>query len=237
MCGRFSLAIAPEKLAELFKTINFLQFQERFNIAPTQPIIAVRQEDDGRTASWFRWGLVPFWAKDIQIGQKLTNARSETLAEKPSFRAAFRYRRCIVPASGFYEWKTEGKTKTPFYIFRRDQAPIAMAGLWEHWIDPGGSELVSATIVTTEANRFMTPLHHRMPVILDSSDWDTWLDPKLQKGKDLAYLLKPLPEEVLDAYPVSSLVNATRNESPECIRPRPRGKKPSSGMPLQGELF
>lgn len=237
MCGRFSLAIAPEKLAELFQTINFQSFQDRFNIAPTQPIMAIRETERGRLMDGFRWGLVPFWAKDIQIGQKLSNARCETLDQKPSFRAAFKYRRCIIPASGFYEWKLVGRRKQPFHIRRKDLKPLAMAGLWEHWTAPDGSELQSATIITTEANQTMAPLHHRMPVVLDSKDYSTWLNPKLQKTTHLKPLLEPCAENLLETFEVSAYVNKAGNEGPACVAPFRGKKRATIQQEIQGELF
>lgn len=234
MCGRFSLAIAPDKLAELFKSINFMSFQERYNIAPTQPVLGIRASDSGRKCEAFRWGLIPFWAKDIRIGQKMTNARSETLHEKPSFRGAYKYRRCILPATGFYEWKTQGKHKQPYHIRLRNQAPMAMAGLWEIWTDPGGSELASATIITTRANTMMEPLHHRMPVLLDEKDYDRWLDPALQHRRDVEDLLKPCASETMEAYPVSPSVNRVGYDEPDCLEPY---EAPMEKGGIQGELF
>jgi len=238
MCGRFSLAISPDKLAELFKTINFLDFPKRYNIAPTQPVVGVRAEENhDRVAEMFRWGLVPFWAKDLKIGQRLTNARSETLKEKPSFRGAYKYRRCLIPSSGFYEWKTVRGKKQPYHIRLKDHAPMAMAGLWEVWTHPEGSEIRTATIITTKANEMMAPLHDRMPVLLDSGDFDRWLDPGHRDGKALDPLLKPYPSAKMEAYPVSTYVNRTGQEGPRCIAPVSLDEAPQPNSPAQGELF
>lgn len=238
LCGRFSLAISPEKLAELFKTINFLDFPQRFNIAPTQPVVGIRAaENHDRFGEMFRWGLVPFWAKDLKIGQRLTNARAETLKEKPSFRGAYKYRRCLIPSSGFYEWKTIDRQKQPFYIRLRDRSPMAMAGLYEIWTHPEGSEIRTATIITTRANDMMAPLHHRMPVLLDSGDYDRWLDPSNQTSKGLDPLLKPYPSEKMEAYRVSAYVSRTGQEGPRCIAPVELEGDAPAGKPAQGELF
>jgi putative SOS response-associated peptidase YedK len=158
-----------------------------------------------------RWGLLPSWTKDPKKAPLLNNARAETVAEKPSFRSAFKSRRCLIPASGFFEWKTEGKVKQPYYFRRPDERPIAFAGLWETW-----NEIESCTIITTDANAVMAPIHHRMPVVLGVNDYGHWLEPS---DSDLLPLLAPCPDDELICYPVNRIVNNVRNEGPECIVP------------------
>lgn len=186
----------------------------RYNIAPTQDIAAVRNSaDDGRELALLRWGLVPFWAKDPSIGNRMINARAETVAEKPAFRAAYRHRRCIVLADGFYEWRREGSTKTPYYISSADGEPFAFAALWENWKSKDSDdEIQSATLITTEANDFMARLHHRMPVVLSPATADRWL----AGGDDaLAYAIDHVPE--LRAWAVDRRVNNARNEGEDLI--------------------
>jgi putative SOS response-associated peptidase YedK len=171
-----------------------------------------------------RWGLVPFWAKDVSIGDRLINARAETITEKPAYRRAFERRRCIIPADGFYEWQAvEGKRqKQPYFIRRRDGEPLAFAGVWESWYDPNEEDpprLRSCAIVTTSANPELTPLHERMPVVLEEADWDEWLDREQHDTAKLARLLVPMPNGELDFYPVSTLVNKADNNGPELIAP------------------
>jgi putative SOS response-associated peptidase YedK len=220
MCGRFTLRTPPKDLVEVFQLLRTLEMTPRFNIAPTQPVAVVRQGTTCREMSLMRWGLIPSWAKDMKIGASLINARADTLATKPSFRTAFKRRRCLIPADGFYEWKKgEGKTKQPFYIRLKKDYPFAFAGLWEHWEGPDNSAVDSCTIVTTDANDTLRPLHERMPVILPEEDFDRWLDPKEEDAAQLGELLKPYPPEEMIAFPISTLVNNARNESPQCIEP------------------
>ena len=228
------LATPVAEVQRLFGFPELPNLKPRWNVAPTQPVPAVRREEDGRHLVTLRWGLVPFWADDPSIGARLINARAETLAEKPSFRDAFRKRRCLVPADGFYEWKTEGKRKQGYAIRRRDRAPFAFAGLWERWNGPrsnspplngpeGGGPapaepLETLTIVTTTANTVLKPLHDRMPVILDETNWDLWLDPAAPLPL-LEGLLKPAPDALLEAYPVGPRVNNVRNDDEDCASP------------------
>lgn len=220
MCGRFTLRATPEQLAELFDLPETPPAVPRYNIAPTQPVFAVRTNPHigVREATFFTWGLVPSWADDPSIGSRMINARAETVAEKPSFRAAYKYRRCLIPADGFYEWQKTQEGKQPHLIGMADGAPFAFAGLWEHW-ERNGSEIESCTILTTDANALVSPIHNRMPVILDPADFDEWLSPKIQGGDKLRHLLRPFPEERMKAYPVSTLVNNPRNEDPSCVTP------------------
>ncbi len=225
MCGRFALISDTERLAEIFgldmaAVVGIPPAVPRYNIAPTQPVIAVRlsPETRQRELTFFRWGLIPSWAKDMSMGARLINARSETVAEKPSFRAAFKRRRCIIPADGFYEWQKRDGRKQPFYIHATDDGVLGLAGLWEVWRDPEGNSLQTCTILTTRPNELVAPLHNRMPVILEPEDYGTWLDPGDQPELGL-HLLRPYPADRLDAYPVSTLVNSPKNDSPDCIKP------------------
>lgn len=221
MCGRFTLTVNPAEQQEPFNNFTFPEkFAPRFNIAPTQPILAI-PNDDQFTADFFVWGLIPMWAKDPNIGSRLINARAETLPEKPAFRGSLKYKRCLILADGFYEWKTvEGKkSKTPFFIHMKDRKPFAFAGLWDSWNSPEGSQIKSCTIITTEPNELMSLLHNRMPVILHPRDYDKWLDPSPQTPDQLMPLLKPFPDDAMDAYPVTPLVNKPANDLPELVVP------------------
>jgi putative SOS response-associated peptidase YedK len=221
MCGRFALLVPGEELAEAFGLEKAPPLAPRYNIAPTQPVAAVRRHPGTgrRELTHLHWGLIPFWADDTAIAGRLINARSETAAEKPSFRAAFKYRRCIIPASGFYEWQKRNGHKQPYYIRHAGGAPLGLAGLWEHWQSDDGSEIESCTILTTRPNEQVRPLHNRMPVILAPEDYDVWLNSDGQHRDELQHLLQPAPEELLDAYPISTYVNRPQNEGPRCIEP------------------
>lgn len=200
-------------MAELFGFSEQPNFPPRWNIAPTQPVPIVRKGADGqRHFVLVRWGLVPDWAREV--GPKpLFNARGETVAEKPAFRSAFKRRRCLMPADGFYEWEPgRDQPKQPYLIRRRDRAPMAFAGIWEHWQSPEGSELESCSIITTQANAALAPVHHRMPVILDQADWETWIDTSETLCKDALKLLVPSADDLLDVVPVSTRVNAVAND-------------------------
>jgi putative SOS response-associated peptidase YedK len=219
MCGRFVLAIDPAELRAAFPWLHVSdEVKPRYNIAPTQPV-AVVANDGLNKLDYYLWGLIPSWAKDPEIGNRLINARAETLAEKPAFRAAFRRRRCLILANGFYEWQKnpDGKTKTPMYIHLASGTPFAFAGLWELWTSPDGSEVRSCTIITTQPNALMAPIHNRMPVILPAEAHSTWLDPTDRRPEDLNTLLKPYPAAEMIAYQVSRLVNSPNNDTPECI--------------------
>ena len=224
MCGRFALNSTPRRIAAHFK-LSSDQFElfPRYNIAPTQPVMIVRQNavTSQRELTHVVWGLIPSWAKDIAIGNRMINARSETAMEKPGYRGAMKYRRCLVPADGFYEWrqsKVKSKApKQPYFIHRSDGDMLALAGLWEHWQGPGGEEIESCTLLTTDANNLMAPLHDRMPVILSPGDYDRWMDVKQQDPWQVSDLLRPCPGDWLIADPVSSYVNSPRNEGEQCI--------------------
>jgi len=221
MCGRFTLTINPAELQDTFSNYTFpAKFAPRFNIAPTQPVLTIPNNDKLK-ADFFLWGLIPMWAKDPSIGNRLINARGETLAEKPSFRGSYRHKRCLILADGFYEWKSlEGKkTKTPYYIHMQDRGLFAIAGLWDHWESPDGSSVNTCTIITTTANELMESIHDRMPVILHSRDYAKWLDPSPQTPESLQPLLKPFPADEMSAYAVSTLVNKASNDLPELVVP------------------
>lgn len=230
MCGRFTLASELDALHDTFGESDFwLEFTPRYNITPTQEIavIANKQDDaerhqDGSRIQFFHWGLIPSWAKDAKIGSRMINARSETLSEKPSFKAAYKRRRCLVLADGYYEWqKIEGeKVKQPVYIRLKSKEPFAFAGLWEEWqANWMDTPLRSCTIITCDPNSMLESIHHRMPVILPKEDYSKWLTQGEQSTDGLQPLLKPYSGEEMDAYPVSRYVNRPANDSPECIKP------------------
>ncbi len=220
MCGRFTLGVALDDLVDAFPDFKFpAEMAPRYNIAPAQHVAVVPNSGD-RTVQFFRWGLIPSWAKDPEIGNRLINARAETLAEKPSFRAAYLRRRCLILADGFYEWQTVpgSKFKIPLYVRLKSKKPFAFAGLWELW-RPDDTPILSCTIITTEPNALLAQIHNRMPVILPPEAYDVWLDPAEQKPAVLDGLLKPYPAELMTAYPVSRLVNSVDNDTPACIVP------------------
>lgn len=221
MCGRFTLTTPIETLVETFQLSSVPEeLAPRYNIAPTQPVAAVLvDEEKAQHLALLRWGLIPGWAKDPSIGNRMINARAETVAEKPAFRVAFQRRRCLVLADGFYEWQRSERGKRPMYIRLADGRPFAFAGLWEHWKGADGPPLDSCTILTTEANELMRPIHNRMPVILPPEAYDLWLDPTVRAADSLLPLLRPHPAETMRAFAVSTLVNNPANDDPRCIVP------------------
>ncbi len=221
MCGRFTLTVDPSDLQEVFADFTFpAQFAPRFNIAPSQPVLAI-PNDAKQKADFFVWGLIPSWAKDPSMGNRLINARGETLAEKPSFRGALKYKRSLILADGFYEWKSQPgtKTKIPHFIFLKSRQPFALAGLWDEWHSPNGGSIRSTTIITIEPNELMAPIHNRMPVILPSSAYAQWLDPAPQTADRLLPLLKPFPANEMSAHAVGTLVNSPANDRAELVVP------------------
>lgn len=226
MCGRFTLTTPDQDLAVQFNLPEIPSMRPRYNIAPTQPVAAVRmaRETVNREMVLLRWGLIPFWAKDPGIGARMINARSETAAEKPSFRAAFRRRRCLVLADGFYEWQKVESGKQPHYVRMANGRPFAFAGLWEHWKGPDESVIQSCTLLTTEPNELLRPVHNRMPVILDARDYDLWLDLEVQDVEKVQPLLRPFSSDAMNAYPVSRWVNRPQNDDPRCIVPEGQGE-------------
>jgi putative SOS response-associated peptidase YedK len=219
MCGRYTLTTPVERLAEEFGfEASSVELPPNYNVAPTHEVAAVLSEGEERRLELLRWGLVPPWADDPQIGSRMINARSETAPEKPSFRRAFRERRCLIPADGFYEWKRTNGSKQPYYIRMKEGRPFAFAGLWESWKDDGGPEIRSCAILTTAPNALAGEIHDRMPVILPAGSYDAWLDPEAEK-EELVALLAPYPEAEMEAYPVSRFVNSPSNNDPRCIEP------------------
>ena len=219
MCGRFTLQITPEHLAVIFGLIEIPTFPARFNIAPSQKVAVIRQNGDGQNRlDFLRWGLIPSWAEGMSIGYKLINARSETVHEKHSFRHAIRYRRCLIPTSGFYEWREEGGKNIPLYVRVKDGSPMVFAGLWESWKSPEGEVIESCTILTTTSNKLIKPLHERMPVILHPQEYDIWLDRETNNPEMLKRFYQPYPADNMEMYPVSPLVNSAKADSPELIK-------------------
>ena len=217
MCGRFTLRTPNQIIAEEFMLTTEPQLTFRFNIAPTTDVAVVRVEEEGRVLSEMRWGLVPFWADDPSMGARMINARGETVAEKPSFRAAYRQRRCLVLSDGYYEWTKVDGGKQPHYFHMPEHRPFAFAGLWETWDKNGLGPLETCTIITTQANEQTRPFHDRMPVILEPEDYDRWLLTDPANVAELVDLLVPLPEGRLAIDMVSKFVNNARNDDENCI--------------------
>jgi putative SOS response-associated peptidase YedK len=217
MCGRYTLSTPAGRLAEEFQLDSTVEIPPSYNVAPTQQVAAVLEDEGGRRLEMLRWGLVPSWADDPEIGARMINARSETAPEKPSFRRAFRGRRCLIPADGFYEWKRENGGKQPYYFHMQDGRPFAFAGLWESW-EKGDGTLRTCAILTTRANSVLEGVHDRMPVILPHDAYDAWLDPDADR-EELGELTIPYPEDDLETYPVSRFVNSPRNNDERCIEP------------------
>jgi putative SOS response-associated peptidase YedK len=217
MCGRYTLTASPETIQQTFDLPSTPPVQPRYNIAPTQPMLIVKGNGLTRNFDFVSWGLVPSWAKDLSGASQLINARSETLEEKPSFKNAFKYRRCIVPADGFYEWAKSGD-KLPKYIHFADRRVFGLAGLWETWTSPHGDAVLTSTIITTEPNELIKPFHHRMAVILRPEDYETWLDPKAPP-EVLKALLNIYPADEMRYFDVSTKVNSANIESSDLIEP------------------
>jgi putative SOS response-associated peptidase YedK len=222
MCGRFTLTVSARVLAELFDVPEPAELAPRYNIAPTQQVLVVRTGEGGRELASVRWGLIPHWADDPAIGNRMINARGETVAAKPAFRSALKQRRCLIGADGFYEWKKVGAGKQPHLIRFADRRPFAFAGLWERWRPrDGGSTVDSCTIITTTPNELLRELHDRMPVILPPAAFGEWLAPESLPDPRLDELLAPFPDVDMQAFPVSRRVNSPANDDPECIVPLP----------------
>ena len=218
MCGRYTLRTPVETLVERFEIDEYpSSITPSYNIAPTQGVAAVIAENGKRKLDMLHWGLIPSWAKDPEVGNKMINARAETVAEKPSYRKAFKERRCLILADGFYEWQKTDSGKQPFYIRMEDESPFAFAGLWESW--QNGREIRSCTIITTSPNEVAAQVHNRMPVILPPEDYEMWLDPDFDEREPLTTLLQPFPAEAMEAYPVSRRVNKPSNNEPGVIEP------------------
>jgi len=216
MCGRFTLTTTPEQLVDHFDLDNTLAFPPHYNIAPSQEIVTICNLPDKQTvAVMMRWGLIPHWAKEMKIGYKMINARAETVHEKPAFRQAFQQQRCLIPADGFYEWQHKGD-KIPHYVYLRGHNLFAFAGLWDKWINDKGKTINSCTIITTQANKPLSKLHDRMPVMLEKGHYQDWLAPQ-STAEELLQLLSPFPANQINMHPVSKLVNNPRNDLPDCI--------------------
>jgi putative SOS response-associated peptidase YedK len=216
MCGRYTLVTDVQTIAENFGVEPALTAIPRYNIAPTQDVVAILTNGT-RHLNMLHWGLIPAWSKDESIGSRMINARAETLAEKPSFRPLLRGKRCLIIADGFYEWRSDGKNKTPMYITLQDARPFAFAGLWDLWKSPDGREVQSCTIITTEPNELMASIHTRMPAILRPGAYEDWLNPQFRDEHVLTHFLKPYPAELMQARAVSKLVNNPRNETAEIL--------------------
>jgi putative SOS response-associated peptidase YedK len=217
MCGRYAVTSAPEAIRALFGYAEQPNFPPRYNIAPTQPIGIVRLVEGKRQFALVRWGLLPSWVKDPKSFSLLVNARGESLADKPAFKAAMKYRRCLVPADGFYEWKAIGTRRQPYYVRAKSGQPLAFAGLWETWTGPNGEEMETAAIVTTRANCALAGIHERMPVIVPAEAFNLWLDCANVDAETAASLVAPAAENLLEAYEVSTAVNRTANDNPDLI--------------------
>jgi putative SOS response-associated peptidase YedK len=224
MCGRVSQEMSAESVARLFQAELLPEgspdLGARYNVAPTQPVLAVVSDEGKRRVVQHRWGLIPSWAKDpTAFAGKTFNARAETVAAKPSYRDSFRRRRSLVPVGAFYEWRRTDGSRQPYAIVRQDGKPLALAGLWAPWRGPGSdAELRTCAVITTSANEVVGELHDRMPVILPEDAWDQWLDPEYQDTAELEKLLRPFPSELIRAYPISRAVGNTRNDGPELLR-------------------
>ena len=233
MCGRYRLSRRKQLIEEYFETENEVDWEPRYNIAPSQPVGIIREDPSmpERRFSLARWGLIPSWATDASIGFKTINARAETVAIKPAFRDALVSRRCLLPADGFFEWRRSGKAKQPFHFGMHDDSLFAFAGLWDRWRDPTGTVIESCTILTTTPNSLLADVHDRMPVILRQENYDQWLDLRVEDVKALAELLAPFDAAKMKSFPVSSRINAVANDDADCVLPWHRD------LPAQSALF
>lgn len=236
MCGRYASTLPPELMVELFKLLKSIDLVPRYNIAPTQPIAAIWEAHGRREANFARWGLVPGWVKDPREFPLLVNARVETMAEKPAFRDALKHGRCIIPASGYYEWHTNpDKSKQPYYITMQDGRPMALAGVYSSWMGPNGEEIDSVATITVPTNNQLSKIHHRMPAILRGEEIDAWLNVREVRATEAAQLAMPVEDGALKFHPVSTRVNSARDddagliEPVEVMKPEPRGRKVAGG--------
>ena len=236
MCGRYASTLPPELMVELFKLLKSIDLVPRYNIAPTQPIAAIWEAHGRREANFARWGLVPGWVKDPREFPLLVNARVETMAEKPAFRDALKHGRCIIPASGYYEWHTNpDMSKQPYYITMQDGRPMALAGVYSSWMGPNGEEIDSVATITVPTNNQLSKIHHRMPAILRGEEIDAWLNVREVRATEAAQLAMPVEDGALKFHPVSTRVNSARDddagliEPVEVMKPEPRGRKVAGG--------
>ena len=234
MCGRFSSTFSFREIKVRWNLYGDLEFASRYNIAPSQQVPVIVKTERGNEAKPMKWGLVPSWAPDPSIGNRMINARAETLLEKPSFRKLVSERRCVIPADGFYEWRREGNQKVPVWIHLKNKEPFAFAGLWDEWREfDTGHVLNTFTIITTDPNSLVKQIHNRMPVIYDREMGQQWLDRNYANSPtNLAAALPPCPSEYMEAWDVSTLVNAPENDSPECVKPLPPGHMQRGQLPL-----
>ena len=221
MCGRYRLSRRKQMIQEYFDTADEVDWEPRYNVAPSQPVGIVRQDrtKPERHFSLARWGLIPYWAKDASIGYKLINARSETVASKPAFREAFKSRRCLIPADGFYEWKRAERVKRPFHFGMSDDSLFAFAGVWDRWKDATGQVVESCSILTTTPNALLSDVHDRMPVILNPENYDSWLGPGLTHVDAVTELLTPFDATLMKRFAVSNRINFVKNDDPDCVAP------------------
>jgi len=234
MCGRYAVTSSPEAIRALFRYAELPNFPPRYNVAPTQPIAVVRLVNGERHFALVRWGLLPPWVKDPKNFSLLINARAETVLDKPAYKNAMKRRRCLVPADGFYEWRRAGDRKQPFFVRKKGGGPVAFAGLWETWTGPNGEELETAAIVTTNANATLAPIHERMPVVIPEDAFDLWLNNEMVDAETAASLLVPPPDNLLEAYEVSTAVNRTANDNPQLVeKAAPIADEPPSARPVK----
>lgn len=236
MCGRYAITTAPEAIRQLFGYLEQPNWPQRYNVAPTQPVPIVRMAEGKRQLALVRWGLIPAWVKDPRTFSLVINARGESVLDKPAFRNAMKYRRCLFPADGFYEWKRDGERKQPYFVRLKSGHPMAFAGLWESWMGPNGEEMETAAIVTTTASRLIAHIHDRMPVIVPPEAFDFWLDPKVDAEMASA-VIQPAKDPLIECYPVSSAVNRTANDSPKLLEPlrEPEPLEPAKPKPSKRE--
>jgi putative SOS response-associated peptidase YedK len=218
MCGRFTLRAPESRLKSDFEVEELPPVEARYNIAPTQNVLAIHETSGSRQVKLLRWGLIPSWAKDAAMGSRLINARSETVTEKPAFREAFKHRRCLIPADGFYEWQPVTNRKQPYFFRLKDDRPFAFAGLWESWKGASGERVESCSILTTEANELLRGVHDRMPLILHPEDYELWLDDDARKREMLKELLRPYAASEMVAHPVGALINNPKSQGAELIK-------------------
>lgn len=240
MCGRFAIVMSPREAAEMFRTLNVIDLVPRYNVAPTQPVAAIWEEAGRREGHFARWGLVPGWVKDPRDFPLLVNARVETMAEKPAFRDALKHGRCIIPASGYYEWHTgPDKKKQPYYITRADGRPMALAGFYANWVGPQGEEIDTLATITVPANAQLAVVHHRMPAILDGEAIEQWLDVRGINARTAYQLALPLEDGALKFHPVSTRVNSARDDDPGLIEPVTveKPEPPQPAVKAQLDLF